>query len=56
MTPLLDPVPGINVEVYKSIVVDRFRNSAIKDTVQRVSSDGTGKFTKFLYPIFEEAI
>ena len=37
--PTLRPVPGIDLAVYKRTLVERFSNSAIKDTVERVNTD-----------------
>ncbi len=37
--PTLLPVPGIDLQRYKSTLVERFANSAIKDTVERVNTD-----------------
>ncbi len=37
--PTLPPVPGIDLEQYKSTLVERFSNTAIKDTVERVNTD-----------------
>jgi mannitol 2-dehydrogenase len=37
--PTLAPVPGIDLPVYKKTLIERFANPAIKDTVERVTSD-----------------
>jgi mannitol 2-dehydrogenase len=37
--PTVPPVPGINLEQYQSVLVDRFANIAILDTVDRVATD-----------------
>ena len=37
--PTLPPIPGIDLDAYKSTLVDRFGNSAIRDTVDRVNTD-----------------
>jgi mannitol 2-dehydrogenase len=37
--PTLLPVPGIDLCVYKAQLLDRFSNSKIKDTVERVNND-----------------
>ena len=37
--PTLDPVPGIDLDDYKATLIARFRNTAIKDTVERVNTD-----------------
>ena len=37
--PTLPPVPGVNLDRYKTQLVERFGNVAIKDTVDRVNAD-----------------
>ncbi len=37
--PTLLPVPGIDLALYKRTLIERFANTAIKDTVERVNSD-----------------
>lgn len=37
--PTLPPVPGIDLAAYKRTLVERFANTAIKDTVERVNTD-----------------
>ncbi len=37
--PTLPPVPGIDLAAYKATLVERFCNTAIKDTVERVNTD-----------------
>ncbi len=37
--PTLGPVPGIDLPAYKAKLIERFANPAIKDTVERVSTD-----------------
>ncbi len=37
--PTLAPVPGIDLELYKRTLIERFANPGIKDTVERVNTD-----------------
>ncbi len=37
--PTLPDVPGIDLAAYKSTLIERFANTAIKDTVERVNTD-----------------
>jgi mannitol-1-phosphate/altronate dehydrogenase len=37
--PTLRPVPGVDLAAYKTALVERFANPAIKDTVERVNTD-----------------
>ncbi|HPF79212.1 MAG TPA: mannitol dehydrogenase family protein, partial [Alphaproteobacteria bacterium] len=53
MTPTLDPVPGINVEEYKDILIERFSNPKIADTLLRICNGGSEKFPKFFFAALE---
>jgi mannitol 2-dehydrogenase len=39
VSPLLAPVPGIDLEQYKTALIQRFANPAIHDTVRRINID-----------------
>lgn len=49
-TPMLEPVKGIDVEAYKDILIERFKNPNIKDSVSRICSESSAKLPKFLIP------
>ena len=46
----LDPVAGINVEEYQQILLARFANPNIKDTLTRICSQSSAKIPVFLVP------
>ncbi len=46
----LEPVPGLDVDEYIEILIERFSNPQIRDQVARLCSDGSGKLPKFLLP------
>ncbi|WP_372741570.1 mannitol dehydrogenase family protein [Neptunomonas sp.] len=50
VTPLLPDVPGIDLELYKTTLLERFSNQAIGDQLSRICSDGSSKFPKFVLP------
>lgn len=50
VTPQLAPVPGIELAHYKEALIERFANRAIADQLERVCSDGSSKFPKFIVP------
>lgn len=50
VTPQLAPVPGIDLTRYKHSLIERFANRAIADQLERVCSDGSSKFPKFIVP------
>ena len=55
VTPLLAPVPGIDLAEYKETLLTRFANPAIKDQTARICLDGSSKVPKFLLPSLREA-
>ncbi|RON09766.1 mannitol dehydrogenase [Pseudomonas brassicacearum] len=56
VTPQLAPVPGIDLTQYKNTLVERFSNQAIADQLERVCSDGSSKFPKFIVPTINRLI
>lgn len=56
VTPQLAAVPGIDLEAYKDTLVERFSNQAIADQLERVCSDGSSKFPKFIVPTLNRLI
>ncbi|MDH1264814.1 mannitol dehydrogenase family protein [Pseudomonas sp. GD03944] len=56
VTPQLAPVPGIDLDDYKDTLIERFSNQAIADQLERVCSDGSSKFPKFIVPTLHRLI
>jgi len=50
VTPILDPVPGIDLADYKQTLIRRFSNPAIKDTLVRLATEGSARIPKFILP------
>ena len=48
--PVVPRLPGIDLDRYASTVVRRFSNTAIRDQVSRICSEGCAKIAKFLVP------
>jgi mannitol 2-dehydrogenase len=55
-TPLLSPVPGIDVEEYKRTLRERFANPAINDQLGRIGTDGSARVTEFVLPTVREQL
>lgn len=53
-TPILGPIMGIDLEDYKSGLLERFANPNIKDSVARICSESAAKLPKFLIPTIHE--
>jgi mannitol-1-phosphate/altronate dehydrogenase len=56
VTPLLPPVPGVDLAEYKRTLVERFANPKIGDTVARLAQDASDRMPKFLLPSVAEAL
>ncbi len=50
-TPTLPPVPGIDLEAYKSELIARFSNDAVRDTVARLCAESSDRIPKWLLPV-----
>ena len=51
--PTLDPVPGVDLELYCNQLIDRFSSEAILDTLARQTVDGSDRVPKFLLPVIQ---
>jgi len=56
VTPLLPPVPGVDLDAYKRSLLERFQNPKIKDTLARLAFAGSDRMPKFLLPSLGEAL
>jgi mannitol 2-dehydrogenase len=50
VTPLVGDVPGIDLTAYKETLVERFSNTAVKDTTGRLCQHGSARVPKFVLP------
>lgn len=53
-TPVLAAVEGINLEDYKSSLIERFGNPNVKDSLARICLESSSKLPKFLIPTITE--
>jgi mannitol 2-dehydrogenase len=56
VTPLLPPVPGVDLAEYKKTLIHRFSNPAIRDQVLRICLDGSAKMPRFILPSIAEQL
>lgn len=54
VTPVLDPVEGIDLDDYKDSLIERFGNPNIKDNLSRICLESSSKLPKFLIPTITE--
>jgi mannitol 2-dehydrogenase len=50
-TPSLDPVPGVDLTVYKQELIERFSNPEIRDTIARLCAESSDRIPKWLLPV-----
>ena len=55
-TPLLPPVPGIELAEYKQTLRERFANPAINDQLGRIGTDGSARVVEFVLPTVSEQL
>jgi mannitol 2-dehydrogenase len=53
-TPTLKPVPGVNLDEYKSTLIERFANPEIRDTLARLCAESSDRIPKWLLPVVRE--
>ena len=50
-SPTLGPVPGVDLDVYKHQLIERFANPEIKDTLARLCAESSDRIPKWLLPV-----
>jgi mannitol 2-dehydrogenase len=56
VTPLLDPVPGVDLAAYRACLLERFANTAVRDQLARIGAESSARMPKFVLPsILEQA-
>ncbi len=54
--PTLQSLPGIDLDDYTGAILKRFSNTAIRDQVPRICSDGCAKIAKFFVPSLKDLL
>ncbi len=54
--PIVPPVPGTDLKDYKSLIIERFSNPEIADTIRRLCLDGSNRQPKFIVPSIRDAL
>jgi mannitol 2-dehydrogenase len=55
-TPTLPPVPGTDLTEYRRILLDRFANPAVSDTLARNCAEGSERIATFVLPVIREQL
>ncbi|HEY2225282.1 mannitol dehydrogenase family protein [Actinomycetospora sp.] len=50
-TPTLLPVPGVDLDEYKSTLISRFANPEIRDTLARLAAESSDRIPPWLVPV-----
>ena len=50
-TPTLEPVPGVDLDVYRRTLIERFANPHVADTIARIAIFTSDKIPKWLLPV-----
>jgi fructuronate reductase/mannitol 2-dehydrogenase len=56
VAPLLDAVPGIDLDEYQRTLLERFANPKINDALQRLCRRGSTKMPSYILPSIREAM
>ena len=56
VTPILTPVPGVDLGEYKKTLIERFGNPTVKDQAYRICLDGSAKIPRFILPSIREQL
>lgn len=53
-TPTLQPVPGVDLDAYKTTLIERFSNAYVRDTVARLCAESSDRIPTWLVPVIRE--
>ncbi|EEW25578.1 mannitol dehydrogenase family protein [Rhodobacter ferrooxidans] len=54
--PIVPPVPGVDLSDYKALIIQRFSNPEVADTVRRLCLDGSNRQPKFIVPSIRDGL
>ena len=55
-TPTLPPVPGVDLDDYKTTLIERFSNPGVRDTVPRLCAESSDRIPKWLVPVIRRQL
>jgi mannitol 2-dehydrogenase len=55
-TPTLAPVSGVDLNLYKETLLERFANPEIRDTIARLCAESSDRIPKWLVPVIREQV
>ncbi len=54
--PIVPDVPGVALPDYKALILDRFSNPEVADTIRRLCLDGSNRQPKFIIPSIRDGL
>jgi mannitol 2-dehydrogenase len=55
-TPTLAAVPGVDLDLYKETLLERFANPEIRDTIARLCAESSDRIPKWLLPVIRQQV
>ncbi|MES2092335.1 MAG: mannitol dehydrogenase family protein [Actinomycetota bacterium] len=55
-SPTLRPVPGIDLDEYKAMLIERFSNPEVRDTLARLCAESSDRIPKWLVPVIRQQL
>jgi mannitol 2-dehydrogenase len=55
-TPTLPPVPGVDLDEYKHMLIERFSNAYVGDTIARLCEQTSDRIPKWLLPVLRQQL
>jgi mannitol 2-dehydrogenase len=55
-TPTLRPVPGVDLDLYKATLIQRFANPEVRDTLARLCAESSDRIPKWVLPVIREEL
>ena len=55
-TPTLPPVPGVDLDEYKHMLIERFSNPQVRDTIARLCAQSSDRIPKWLLPVVRQQL
>jgi mannitol 2-dehydrogenase len=55
-TPTLEPVPGVDLALYKATLIERFANPEVRDTLARLCAESSDRIPKWVLPVIREQL
>jgi mannitol 2-dehydrogenase len=55
-TPTLPAVPGVDVDDYRTTLIERFSNPGVRDTIARLAAESSDRIPKWLLPVIRRQL